>query len=63
LKANSEISYVSRCYGVTKGSEKNDYLLVFEYAKNGDLHDNLSKNFKEITWEDKIKSLVQISGG
>ena len=41
---NSEISYVSRCYGVTKDPEKNDYLLIFEYAKNGDLHNNLLKN-------------------
>ena len=42
---------------------ENDYLLVFDYAKNGDLHNNLSKNFKEITWEDKIDSLWHLSLG
>ena len=61
---NSEFrSYVNYCYEVTKDPNENDYLLVFYYAKNGDLHNNLSKNFKEITWRDKIKSLLRISEG
>ena len=50
-------------HGVTKDPKENDYLLVFEYAANGDLHNNLSKNFKEITWQDKIRSLCDISQG
>ena len=54
---------VNECYGVTKYPNENDYLLVFKYAKNGDLHNNLSKNFKEITWKDKIESLFHISEG
>ena len=55
LKVNNELGDgVNRCYGVTKDPNENDYLLVFQYAKNGDLHNNLSKNFKEITWEAKI---------
>ena len=64
LKANNEFGNdVNECYGVTKDPNENDYLLVFLYAKNGDLHNNLSKNFKEITWQDKIQSLFFISGG
>ena len=64
LKANSEFEYyVSECHGVTKDPNENDYLLVFDYAKNGDLHNHLSKNFKEITWENKIMSLRRISEG
>ena len=63
LKANSKLILVSKCYGVTKDPNENDYLLVFYYAKNGDLHNNLSKNFKEITWKDKIESLMDISYG
>ena len=42
----------------TKDPNENDYLLVFKYAKNGDLHNYLSKNFKEITWPNKIWSLL-----
>ena len=64
MKANNEFGYhVNQCYGVTKDPNENDFLLVFEYAANGDLHNNLSKNFKEITWQDKIESLFQISFG
>ncbi len=64
LKANSEFGYgVNPCYGVTKDPNENDYLLVFRYAANGDLHNHLSKNFKEITWENKIESLYYISLG
>ena len=65
LKANIEIGCgaVSSCCGVTKDPNENDYLLVFHYAKNGDLHNNLSKKFKEITWEQKIYSVYNISLG
>ena len=64
LKANSECGYdVNKCYGVTKDPNENDYLLVFEYVKNGDLHNHLSKNFKKITWQHKINSLYRISEG
>ena len=55
--------YVILCCGITKDPNENDYLLVFLYAENGDLHNNLSKNFKEITWQDKIWSLRWISIG
>ena len=65
LKTNSEFEShdVNPCYGITKDPNENDYLLVFEYAKNGDLHNHLSKNFKEITWQHKINSLYRISKG
>ena len=48
---------------VTRDSKENGYLLVFDYAENGDLHNHLSKNFKEITWQNKIQSLFEISIG
>ena len=66
LKVNNEFGYgydVNQCYGVTKDPNENDYLLVFKYAKNGDLHNHLSEKFKEITWENKIYSLLNISEG
>ena len=68
MKANSkfeEVSYshIAKCYGITKDPRENDYLLVFYYAPYGDLHNNLSENFKEITWENKISSLSDISYG
>jgi len=56
-------NYVNQCYGITKNPDENDYMLIFDYAKNGDLYNNLFKNFEEITWKDKIKSLYWISIG
>ena len=64
LKINDEIrSSINHCFGITKDPNGNDYLLIFHYAKNGDLHNYLSKNFKEVTWKDKIDSLYNISEG
>ena len=65
MKTNNELYGLgfNQCYGITKDTKENDYLLVFKYAQNGDLHNNLSKNFKEITWKDKINSLYFISLG
>ena len=65
LKINSEFEScdVNPCFGVTKDPNENDYLLVFLHANNGDLHNNLSKNFKEIIWHNKIWSLRLISEG
>ena len=46
LKTNNKFEdYVNYCYGVTKDPNENDYLLVFGYAKNGDLHNYLSRKF------------------
>lgn len=36
---------------------------IMEYAAVGNLHDYLQKNFSDITWEDKINFLYQISDG
>ncbi len=55
--------YANKCYGITKDPNENVYLLVFNYAENGDLHKNLSKHFKEFTWIDKIQSLWSILEG
>ena len=65
LKTNSKLNggFINSYYGITKDTKENDYLLVFEYCKKGDLHNNLSKNFKEITWPNKIESLWYISYG
>ena len=63
LKTNGKIENIVPCYGITKDPVENEYLLVFRYTENGDLHNNLSKNFKEITWYVKIKSLYDISTG
>jgi hypothetical protein len=48
---------------MTKDPNVNEFMLVFEYAENRDLHNYLLKKFKEITWKHKINSLLDISQG
>jgi len=64
LKTSNKFGhYVIEGYGVTRDPNNNEYLLVLDYDKNGDLHNNLSKNFKEIAWKNKMDSLFYISDG
>ena len=50
-------------YGLTKCPNDNDYMIVMQYAKGGDLHKYLQKRFTEITWTQKIEILCEISEG
>ena len=38
-------------------------MLVMEYAREGNLHDYLQKNFFNIAWNRKIEILLDISKG
>ncbi|GES81616.1 kinase-like domain-containing protein [Rhizophagus clarus] len=59
-----EFERVIRCYGITKNpEEKNEYMLVMNFADGGNLHNFLRKNFAKITWREKIDILWQISCG
>ncbi|RIB26775.1 kinase-like domain-containing protein [Gigaspora rosea] len=49
-----------KIYGLTQKS-KNEYLIVLQYANNGNLHKFLRTNFQEVNWKTKLKLLVDIS--
>ncbi|KAF0553908.1 kinase-like domain-containing protein [Gigaspora margarita] len=58
-------SNIIRLHGVTKIEDKlnqssTDYMLVLEYADSGTLRSYLRKNFKYLTWNDKINLALQI---
>ncbi|CAB5200383.1 unnamed protein product [Rhizophagus irregularis] len=56
--------HIVKTYGFTKDPELDDYILVMQYAKGGDLHNWLQKNFTRITWnKKKLAILWQISEG
>lgn len=38
-------------------------MLVMKYIDGENLHDYLRKNFKNITWKEKLEILLQISNG
>ncbi|RHZ88863.1 hypothetical protein Glove_21g401 [Diversispora epigaea] len=49
-----------QCHGVTQIPKTKNYAFILEYAKDGDLHHFLNKNFVEITWEKKFGLLRNI---
>ncbi|RIB02722.1 kinase-like domain-containing protein [Gigaspora rosea] len=48
-------------YGLTQNTETKEYMMVIQYANKGDLHNYLKLNFEELTWEDKLSLLINIS--
>jgi hypothetical protein len=38
-------------------------MLVMKYADGGNLHHYLQKNFDNVTWDEKLEILLQISNG
>ncbi|RIB27875.1 kinase-like domain-containing protein [Gigaspora rosea] len=48
-------------YGITQNSETKEYLIVFQYAKNGSLYKYLKTNFIKLTWQAKLEILKHIS--
>ncbi|CAG8703376.1 6810_t:CDS:2, partial [Racocetra persica] len=53
-----------QCYGLTRNPSTQEYMLVSEYIKGGDLRNHLSRNFKNMKWlEDKLQILISIAKG
>ncbi|UZO22860.1 uncharacterized protein OCT59_015209 [Rhizophagus irregularis] len=55
--------YVTRCFGITKDPESNNFMMVIEYAKEGSLRQYLNNIFNSMKWEDKLDNLVKIAAG
>ena len=49
--------------GITQDPKTKEYMLIMDYANGGDLHNDLQKDFANITWETKLNSLLYISSG
>src|SRR6266498_1153857 len=41
-------------YGITKDPETNEFIMISNFADNGNLRSILTKNFKNLLWKDKI---------
>ncbi|EXX72075.1 kinase-like domain-containing protein [Rhizophagus irregularis DAOM 181602=DAOM 197198] len=57
------IGYVTRCYGITRDPESNNFMMVIEYAKDGSLRQYLNNSFNSIKWVDKLNILQNIANG
>ena len=44
-------------YGITKDPETQEFMMIIEFADQGNLRHVLSSNFNNILWKDKIQLL------
>ena len=51
------------CYGITQDPETKEFMLIMEYANGGNLHNYLQKNFRNISWENKLKCPIILTIG
>ncbi|RHZ74810.1 hypothetical protein Glove_219g60 [Diversispora epigaea] len=50
-----------RFYGITQDPETHSYMMVLDYAKDGNLREYLKINFNNINWSQKLDSLRVLS--
>ncbi|RHZ61731.1 hypothetical protein Glove_346g30 [Diversispora epigaea] len=60
---NNHESNIIECFGVTQDPETKNYAFILEYARGGDLHHFLYKNFENFTWNNKTSYLKNIVKG
>src|SRR6185436_9402690 len=53
--------YSIRFYGITQDPETHSYMMVLEYAKDGNLREYLKINFNNINWNQKLFNLYYLS--
>ena len=54
---------IIKFYGITKDSKTNNFMMVMDYAENGNLRRKLNKDFNSLSWRDKILILHSITNG
>src|SRR5579859_6725266 len=54
---------VIHIFGITKDSSTNNFMMVMEYAKEGNLRQKLNRDFNTMTWYNKIRILRDIAWG
>ncbi|CAI2176337.1 15005_t:CDS:2 [Funneliformis geosporum] len=60
---NNSGNYIIRCYGITQCPKTKNYMIVMQYARNGDLRKYMSKNSVGLTWQRKLDILYGIATG
>ena len=54
---------VIKCYGITKDSKTNNFMMVMDYADNGNLRQKLNNDFNSLSWSNKFWMLYSIAKG
>ncbi|RGB42196.1 kinase-like domain-containing protein [Rhizophagus diaphanus] len=56
-----EYFYSVRFYGITKDPETEEFMMILDFAQEGNLRSFLSSNFNKILWKDKVRNLFWIA--
>src|ERR1700722_5588462 len=54
---------IIKIYGITRDSKTNNFMMVMEYAENGNLRRKLNKDFNLLSLSDKFQILQTIAEG
>ncbi|CAB5335316.1 unnamed protein product [Rhizophagus irregularis] len=54
---------ILKTYGISQVPDTNDYIMVFEYAENGNLNNWVNKNYKNFSWLRRLNILQNIIKG
>ena|SRR5581483_881445 len=57
----SRSQYVIPFYGITNAPKGDDYAMVIQHAKHGDLRNYIREFFPKLTWSDRAEILMNLS--
>ncbi|CAG8508531.1 5192_t:CDS:2 [Acaulospora morrowiae] len=56
-------NFVLRCYGITRDPKSKEYIMVCDYAREGNLREYIHNKFDRITWLERYELLQSIANG
>ncbi|RIA80475.1 kinase-like domain-containing protein, partial [Glomus cerebriforme] len=54
---------IIKLYGITKDPESSNFMMVMDYAQDGNLRQKLNRNFNTLNWGNKLDILSDITRG
>ncbi|CAJ0837854.1 7523_t:CDS:2 [Entrophospora sp. SA101] len=60
---NNSGNYFIRYYGITQDPNTKDYMIVEQFARNGNLQSYIKKNRKTLTWQKRLDILFSVATG
>jgi len=58
-----EYDGVVKCFGISQDPQTNDYIMVMDYVKNGDLRRYLTKYYKKLDFYNKLGQSYHLAKG
>jgi serine/threonine protein kinase len=57
------MDHIIKLYGISQDPNTKNYIMVLEYAEDGNLNDYLNKNYESFDWFKGLKILTEIING